>query len=109
MLLDCMICTEMCGNGAKMVGMKTMKMRQPMEVVGMRIILKIVLDYCAAVLGSAIRGAVARLFGTGTMRSSGSAATVFGLLFALSRIPYPFYFYSFSLFPLPGFSAAVGT
>jgi hypothetical protein len=50
----------MFGNGVMMVGMKTMKMRQPMAVVGMISILKVVQEYCAVVLGTFFRGAVVR-------------------------------------------------
>ena len=48
----------MCGNGVKMVGMKTIKTRQKMEVVGIITILKRILGYFAAALGTLIRGIV---------------------------------------------------
>ncbi len=90
-VLAYMICTEMCGNGVMMVG-ETIKMHQQMDLVGMIIILKKVLNYCAAVLGSIIRRIVARRIGAGTMRISGAALSVFGLLFFFSRIPCPLHF-----------------
>ena len=99
MLLGYRICTGMFGNGVMMVGMIIIKMLQSMEVVGMRMILKVVQEYCAVVLGTSVRGTVARRIGSGTMRTTGAATTasVFGLLFALSRISFPLPFYSFTL------------
>ncbi len=44
------ICTAMSGNGVKMTGMMTIKMRQLMAVQGVQIIL--VEKYCGAVPGS---------------------------------------------------------
>ena len=83
---DCMICTEMCGNGVKIVGMKTIKMHQIMEVVGTRTILKQVLKFCAAALGSMFRGVVVQPIGTDIMLSIGLILSVFGLLCFFSSI-----------------------
>jgi hypothetical protein len=43
MLLDCIVCTEMFQNGAKIVGMKTIKMLKKMEIVGIIMISNVLL------------------------------------------------------------------
>jgi hypothetical protein len=87
----------MCGNGVKTVGMRTMKMHQRTEVVGMRMILNLLLGYCAAVLGTILQSVVARQIATGTLLTVGTTLSVFGLLFFFSRIPCPLLFSSFAL------------
>ena len=89
-----------------MFGAKTMKMRRWMEVVGMRMILNLLLGLCAAVLGSIFRGIVARQIGTGSMLTTGTTTSVFGLLFFFSRISCLLLFCSFALCKP---NAAVGT
>jgi hypothetical protein len=77
-------------------------MLQLMELHGMIIILKVILGNCAAVLGTIIRGIVARRIGTGSMRAAGTTTSVFGLLFFFSRIScsLPFCFLPFAN-PMP--------
>jgi hypothetical protein len=78
----------MSGNGVTMVGIKTKKMHQVMEVVGMRIVLKASLGYYAAALGSIIPGiAVLRVVSTVVSASSTSVFELFP-----PRIPSPLLF-----------------
>ena len=80
-----------------MFGMKTMKMRRRTEVAGMRMILNLLLGYCAVVLGSPLRGTVARRIVLGAMPLFVSAVSVFVWLFLRSRISCPLLFYAFAL------------
>jgi hypothetical protein len=42
--------------------------------------------YCVVVLGTTLRGAVARRFGAGAVRIAGAASTVFAWLFSFPRL-----------------------
>ena len=88
MIGHCMICTVTCGNGAMTVGMTTIKTRQRMEVVGMRIILNLVVGYYVAVLGSIVRGVAALPVVTTTL--SAASTSVFESF--PPRIPSPLLF-----------------
>jgi hypothetical protein len=89
MLGDCTICTATSGNGVKTLGitimltnqitLKTTAMLYGWTVINLAV-------YGAVVLGTTIRGTVARRIGSVTMRMAGSTATVFAWLFSFPRL-----------------------
>jgi hypothetical protein len=84
MLLESVICTAMSGNGVPMVGMIAMQTNLMISTITVALYGYLVISlliYCVAVLGTIIRGAVARRIGTGTMRIIGTTTTVFGSFF----------------------------
>lgn len=102
MLGDYTICTATSGNGVPTLGITVMlRNRRTSKTIATlygQIAMNLVV-YCAVVLGSTFRGTVARRFGSGALRSTGATTSVFAWFFFRSRIPYPFYFYPFSLSP----------
>ena len=56
-------------------------------------------EYCAAALGTALRGAVAVRFASGTLPASAATATAFGLSAASPGLNFPLFFI---LFPFSG-------
>jgi hypothetical protein len=104
-----MICTGTYGNGALMIGMIIMRVRQGMEVLGQKMGMIIVL-LCGAVLGSPIHISAVPLSATTASAATASAAsTVFGWCAVLGGLCNPFslfslftlilYFFSFLFFP----------
>ena len=102
MPLDYTICTATFGNGALILGMTIIMVRQMMAVFGSRAEI-LNTGCCAEVRGTTIPGIVAVPFVTGTSRTVGTGTSVFvlfpsrlrGLSSPLSFSPLPF----FLLFP----------
>jgi hypothetical protein len=89
MLGDCTICTATSGNGVKTLGITIMLTNQiilktTVILYGWTVINLAV--YCAVVLGSTIRGTVARQVGAGAILMSGSTSAVFAWLFSFPRL-----------------------
>ena len=73
----CMICMEMCWNGAPIIGTPTMRGRRMMIVPGWRKMLwKTEIGCCAAALGTSIPGTAARPTASGASRAAASAVAV---------------------------------
>ena len=67
----------MCGNGARMAGTKITSVRRSMAAFGMPLMIPD-LEFCGAVRGSTIRGAVVLLLATTTRPVALAATSVFG-------------------------------
>jgi hypothetical protein len=91
-----MTCTVMFGNGVRIIGVKPIKVRRRMEVLGKQK-KKMLSGCCAAALGTPIPTTAAPLIAFATRPTIGTTTSVFGLL-----VSSPGLFFTLLLFCLCG-------